>query len=755
MLKKIKNYLQTFWMEKLEPKVITCLLLVTREDVLHIALAIIILIPLMVYITNKGGNCSSLFDLTLFSTILIEAMIVGLVSVIHRKLLNQTEDPQKLTTDYRKLVNRYASEDRFVWKRNEDGIALIPVILEQWLFDKEIDIEDYPDHRYTIPPEIVNHYHDLFYAHLTSKIYNNTNIRVDDWYLDKNNNTFYIKTGRTTYYSSLVTNRAIDYPISEGISVRELLECGPFVHPLKYSTLSNHLGFNGFVASADDEVMFVYRKNNVSIGKRTWGDSIGASLKAKYALDRDFSFTLDGLKRGILLEIVDELGIPIESLRLPDPELSRGALGPIRLIAAYRDMLEGGKPQLFFYTRTSMSKDEINAVFSGLAINHYATNRRYDRIENEIEMETDGDTLYWISLKDLKRATVKSDRIVCDDISLPMVPSASACVAMFIRYLNHNAQKRNPDEKIAEGDISVSSEDDSLRTADEDQSDLYAEKTMILYSMRVRRKNIIGKTGDDTCCEDAVFAGNRFIAVIDGVTSKGKLQYEGKTSGRRAAEVLVEAFSHLELKKEKDIPTETKVIEFLDTELKKEMERSDFTIAPEDYLRASVIYFDRKKKIVVSYGDCNCRIGFETHFHTKKIDVELAEKRAKTLEEHIKLGKKIDDLRKDDPGRKEILEEMKHRQFAYENTTEEYGYPVLNGHGINKEMIQTYDVYEGQKIILCSDGYPYIYDTLEKSEKELKKLLDRDPLLFREKKSTKGLAPGALSFDDRTWVEIW
>lgn len=78
----------------------------------------------------------------------------------------------------------------------------------------------------------------------------------------------------------------MDYELEKGISIRELLECGPIVHPLKYSLLSNHLGVNGFVESSDGKIMFVYRKNNVSIGKRTYSNSIGASIKTKYHYDQ-------------------------------------------------------------------------------------------------------------------------------------------------------------------------------------------------------------------------------------------------------------------------------------------------------------------------------------------------------------------------------------------------------------------------------------------------------------------------------------
>lgn len=70
-------------------------------------------------------------------------------------------------------------------------------------------------------------------------------------------------------------------------------------------------------------------------------------------------------------------------------------------------------------------------------------------------------------------------------------------------------------------------------------------------------------------------------------------------------------------------------------------------------------------------------------------------------------------------------------------------------------------------IILASDGYPELKSTLEESEQALHKILEEDPLLFRQFKSTKGkiVKPpsfgdhsskktGATSFDDRTYVRI-
>ena len=89
-----------------------------------------------------------------------------------------------------------------------------------------------------------------------------------------------------------------------------------------------------------------------------------------------------------------------------------------------------------------------------------------------------------------------------------------------------------------------------------------------------------------------------------------------------------------------------------------------------------------------------------------------------------------------------------------ENTAGEYGYPVLNGHGINPDMIVTHPVSDGERVILCSDGYPFVQRSYEDSEAELAKLLEEDPLLYKNYKSTKGQGINAVSFDDRAWVEI-
>lgn len=248
---------------------------------------------------------------------------------------------------------------------------------------------------------------------------------------------------------------------------------------------------------------------------------------------------------------------------------------------------------------------------------------------------------------------------------------------------------------------------------------------------------LCGKYGDEEKCEDAIYVGDRFVAVIDGVTSQGICGK--KTTGRIAAERLLDAFEKLD----EDDPFHM-------------LEKLDRALTGKERLRASVIIYDRKNHVVISYGDCRCRIGDTVHSEEKRIDVKLSLKRAEVIKTLLASGEEtIDSLRERDRGREAILPEIE-KQCIHENKSDDpYGYPVLNGEGINPEMIKIYKVRAGEDVILCSDGYPEVCSTLAESEQALTEILKTDPLMIGQgHRSTKGWMKGQGSFDDRAWVKV-
>ncbi|MCX4319949.1 hypothetical protein [Roseburia sp. 1XD42-69] len=116
-------------------------------------------------------------------------------------------------------------------------------------------------------------------------------------------------------------------------------------------------------------------------------------------------------------------------------------------------------------------------------------------------------------------------------------------------------------------------------------------------------------------------------------------------------------------------------------------------------------------------------------------------------------GAKIEDLEQNDIGRAGIAQNLK-MQFAFENKAGYFGYPVLNGMGIDKSMIKRYPVKKGDVVILASDGYPVLRESLNQCERELDNLKKNDSMCFRIFPSTKGIKPGNVGFDDRAFCRF-
>ena len=127
---------------------------------------------------------------------------------------------------------------------------------------------------------------------------------------------------------------------------------------------------------------------------------------------------------------------------------------------------------------------------------------------------------------------------------------------------------------------------------------------------------ICSKYPDQKKCEDGLFISNDFIAVIDGVTSKGELTWpdgsEGgsvfpspMTSGRYAREILAQALKTME----PGIDAAS-AMEYLNQALAKagSGRREFLRDHPEERLQAVAILYSCQKKEVWAFGDCQCLI---------------------------------------------------------------------------------------------------------------------------------------------------
>ncbi len=266
--------------------------------------------------------------------------------------------------------------------------------------------------------------------------------------------------------------------------------------------------------------------------------------------------------------------------------------------------------------------------------------------------------------------------------------------------------------------------------------------------MKILEHFLCGKKKNFNTCEDGLIIGKHLIAVIDGVTSKGTRLWDGKTSGCYAKDVLSD-YLQQDIERQNAIQLLTN----LDRILSEKIQHNAKFIPCEEYPRAAIIVYNDFYKEIWSYGDCQCRINEKVYTHSKKIDELNAYLRAFYLEYEISQGADIKELGQNDVGRRGIEQNLM-MQFAFENKNGYFGYPVLNGMGIEETMIKCYPVTKGDIVVLASDGYPVLRENLSECERELDYIKKNDPICFRLYRSTKGIKKGNISFDDRVFCRF-
>lgn len=273
--------------------------------------------------------------------------------------------------------------------------------------------------------------------------------------------------------------------------------------------------------------------------------------------------------------------------------------------------------------------------------------------------------------------------------------------------------------------------------------------------MEIIEQFIQGKRPNQGECEDGLFVGEHFIAVVDGATSSSSVKAPGTASGRLAMELILEALPHLGVSEDAG-----SAFKFLNQSIAASYTANGvfehMKNNPVDRWAASSVIYSFSKREVWFIGDCQALVGGVFISNNKLVDDITSNARALFLEAYLKTGHDLEDVQKQDVGREYIFPLLQ-KQSLFQNATSpsQFNFAVLDGFFTDPHMIKLVSVPPHvHELILASDGYPELMPTLEESEQLLKQLLVDDPLFFRTYKSAKGLQAGNYSFDDRTYIRI-
>ena len=214
-----------------------------------------------------------------------------------------------------------------------------------------VRFEDEPK-EHQLPSFVITHADELLQAHKSSAKNNSNTIRLNDFDYNKETDEMVLKTGRSTYYHMLITNRCMDYRFANGMSIREVYEYDKEICPLDRSKFGNQIGINGLVVTADNYILVEKRDRK----KITWKNKFAQSISLAMKVDDMKIHRWDELKNTpeVLQEKVSEIIqktvqsnfglLPVDDYE--EFKMSHNFLG------LARDLLEGGKPNLYFFLRT-------------------------------------------------------------------------------------------------------------------------------------------------------------------------------------------------------------------------------------------------------------------------------------------------------------------------------------------------------------------------------------------------------------------
>ncbi|MEO3807397.1 hypothetical protein ABGB17_00195 [Sphaerisporangium sp. B11E5] len=263
-----------------------------------------------------------------------------------------------------------------------------------------------------------------------------------------------------------------------------------------------------------------------------------------------------------------------------------------------------------------------------------------------------------------------------------------------------------------------------------------------------------GGAGEDRVVVLEDEAGVRCAAVVDGATDKSGRDHGGVTGGALAAEEVVRTLRRLDPGSGPDagVTALTEGMRLL---------RSRWGVGQDDPAGpcAVVAVAWPRDGVVWRVGDVHVALGhedgsWERHAGEKAVDRVLADTRAAYLHALLASGTSAGELARDDPGRELIMPVLR-RQGALANRDGRFGYGVVDGRAVPPRFVDVLKLRgDCRDVVLASDGYLRAAPTLQIAERELASSLRADPLRIGEFPATKGVPPGAGSFDDRAYLRL-
>lgn len=310
-----------------------------------------------------------------------------------------------------------------------EGVALGPENVKN-----DIHIVDGKLVEYQLPSELAKVEKWLLEFHKQSKciLKNLPLVRLYDYHFDKRANKLFLIYEKTSYYKSVTTNDSIDLVISPPeVRIRDILEPYGKLSPFKSSLCSNHLGVDALLILKDGYIPLRVRSERVFVAPVSLETSVSGTFKYSWndpenPEDKEHPGYLKGKKEGygipcpfqaVKAQAYEELGLE---------EGKHYQKDNIFLIGFSRDLIRGGKPQLFFIINADINKKEFEHHIKNFKNKSNLWSWEWVSIRWELEANITKN-----SFKEIRREIYKT----IQKVHFKVNPSLAANLYFFLRYL--------------------------------------------------------------------------------------------------------------------------------------------------------------------------------------------------------------------------------------------------------------------------------------------------------------------------------
>ena len=254
--------------------------------------------------------------------------------------------------------------------------------------------------------------------------------------------------------------------------------------------------------------------------------------------------------------------------------------------------------------------------------------------------------------------------------------------------------------------------------------------------------------------EDRIIVTDRHVAVIDGASDPTGLQVAGTSGGAWVAQTTADAIAQLPA---------AATAQDMATAVTAAVRAGLAAHAPDrlalDARRpfCHLVVYSPARQELWRLGDGHFRIDQHTHLGSKEVDDIAYRFRRAVLTALLAAGADPAELARTDPGTAAataLYAEQHHLQNRPAHSPLTYG--CVDGTDVDPAHLEIVPVPAVTEIVLASDGYPDLTGTLADAEAALAAAAAADPLSVHEPlwRFGKGVPPGCVAPDDRTWVRL-